>query len=76
MISVISVQSNNSEDRVLDRESFFVAVCDCDASSYVPGFGCVHPYHVAPESLFGFDDSGAEGTAGALNGSPVPVENR
>jgi hypothetical protein len=32
------------------RESFFVAVCDCDESSFVYDFGCSHPFHVVPLS--------------------------
>lgn len=37
------------------RESFFVAVCDCDKSSFVYDFGCSHPYHVAPLSALHAD---------------------
>ncbi len=37
----------------LARESFFVAVCDCDESSFVTNIGCSHPFHVAPQSVLG-----------------------
>ncbi len=33
------------------QRSFFVAVCDCDESSFVQGFGCIHTFHVAPIEL-------------------------
>ena len=32
------------------RGSFFVAVCDCDDAAFVSGYGCIHPFHVAPNS--------------------------
>lgn len=59
MTLVTPAQSNTPEDREFARESFFVAVCDCDQSSYVQGFGCIHPYHVAPESVLGIGNEDA-----------------
>lgn len=56
MTPVKSNPTRTPQDRDFDRESFFVAVCDCDASSFIAGFGRVHPYHVAPASTFQIDD--------------------
>jgi hypothetical protein len=51
MTLVDTPPSSAPEDRELAHESFFVAVCDCDEDSFVQGFGCIHPYHVAPSSV-------------------------
>ena len=40
-----------ADSELLARESFFVAVCDCNEGEFVAGFGCIHPFHVLPGSL-------------------------
>ncbi|QNE37309.1 hypothetical protein [Leifsonia shinshuensis] len=35
------------------QESFFVALCDCDESSFVYGYGCIHPFHLVTTSTSG-----------------------
>jgi len=41
-----------SEDfELIARKSFFVAVCDCDETEFIAGYGCIHPFHVIPGSV-------------------------
>ena len=54
----ITIPTSPTEDfEPTARESFFVAVCDCDKDSFVRGFGCSHPFHVLPQSVFGGQES-------------------
>jgi len=58
MTTVNLVPSTPEDFEPIAQKSFFVAVCDCDESSFIVGFGCIHPYHVVPGSVISNDAFG------------------